>query len=80
VIHHQLETEIFMIYNLLKKSLELASSPALNPVERARLLAATDTDKWRKKFFLVFSRERGTLDLTLNPQAPLELKNLTLNP
>lgn len=39
-----------------------------------------DIDRWKKKFFLVFTRERGTLDLSLNPQTVIDVKNMTLNP
>jgi hypothetical protein len=37
-------------------------------------------DKWKKKFYLVFTRERGVLDLSLYPNLPVDLKNITLNP
>ena len=43
-------------------------------------MTSVDVDKWKKKFFLVFTRERGVLDLSLNPNMPIELKNITLNP
>ena len=43
-------------------------------------MASNDLAKWKKKFFLVFMRERGIFDLTVNPSLALDLKNLTLNP
>ena len=46
----------------------------------AKVMASNDLDKWKKKFFLVFMRERGIFDLTVNPSLALDLKNLTLNP
>ncbi len=46
----------------------------------ARIKATHDCDKWQKKFFMVFTRERGTLDLSLNPHSQVDLKNMTLNP
>jgi hypothetical protein len=42
--------------------------------------ASHDCEKWKKKFQMVFTRDRGTLDLSLNPQLPVEMKNMTLNP
>ena len=53
---------------------------AQTPQELAKVKATQDCDKWMKKFQMVFTRERGTLDLSLNPQLPVELKNMTLNP
>jgi hypothetical protein len=53
---------------------------AQTPQELAKVKATQDCDKWKKKFQMVFTRERGTLDLSLNPQLPVELKNMTLNP
>jgi hypothetical protein len=38
-----------------------------------------DFEKWKKKFYMVFSREKA-LDLTINPALPLDLKNLTMRP
>jgi hypothetical protein len=43
-------------------------------------MTSFDVDKWKKKFYLVFTRERGTLDLATNPSQPLDHKNLTLDP
>ena len=43
-------------------------------------MTSYDVEKWKKKFFLVFTRERGTLDLSQNPSAVLDIKNITLNP
>jgi hypothetical protein len=51
-----------------------------NPQLQARLALTTDIDKWKKKFFMVFTRERTILDLSVNPCVPLDLKNLILNP
>ena len=78
-MHHQLETEITVIFSLFMKTQELMQA-AQTPQEEARVRATHDCDKWKKKFYLVFTRERGTLDLSLNPQAPVDIKNMTLNP
>lgn len=43
-------------------------------------MAGFDVDKWKKKFFIVFTRERGILDLSINPSLQLDIKNMTLNP
>jgi len=53
---------------------------ALTPQEQAKVKTSHDCDKWKKKFQMVFTRDRGTLDLSLNPSLPVELKNMTLNP
>lgn len=66
VIHHPLETEISVIYSLYKKTQELINS-AQNQQQQAKLMTSFDVDKWKKKFYLVFTRERGILDLSLNP-------------
>lgn len=53
---------------------------AQTPQEQAKVKASHDCDKWKKKFNMVFTRDRGTLDLSLNPSLPVDLKNMTLNP
>lgn len=79
VIHHPLETEISVIYSLFKKTQELMAA-AQSHQQQAKLATSFDVDKWKKKFYLVFTRERGILDLSLNPALPVDLKNLTLDP
>jgi hypothetical protein len=52
----------------------------MNQQQVAKILVSHDVDRWKKKFYLVFTRERGTLDLSLNPQKQVDLSNMTLNP
>lgn len=69
-----------MIYNLMDKARKAQAEACGDAGKLARLEASNDLDRWRKKFFLVFSRERGTLDISQTPSLPLVLQNLSLNP
>jgi hypothetical protein len=46
----------------------------------AKLMTTKDLDKWKKKFQMIFTSNRATLDLSLNPAQPVSIKNITLNP
>ena len=72
VAKSRIDCEIDLIYSLYRKSIEMqnASLQARN---------THDFDKWKKKFVLVFNREK-LLDLAANPAIPFDFKNLTLKP
>ena len=59
-----LENEINLIYSLMDKARKAQAEAGDDAGKLARLEASNDLDRWRKKFFLVFSRERGTLDIS----------------
>ena len=45
-----------------------------------KLMAIKDLDWWKKKFQMKFTSNRVTLDLSLNPAQPVDIKNISLNP
>jgi len=80
IVISPLENEINLVYCLMEKSRRAIVEAAGDSAKLARLEASNDIDRWRKKFYLIFMRERGLLDLSNNPAAPLELKNMSVNP
>ena len=56
------------MFQLYKKNHELANAPL-----QVRL--THDFEKWHKKFFMVFTREKA-LDMSLNPALPLDKRNI----
>ncbi|CDW87292.1 UNKNOWN [Stylonychia lemnae] len=67
----QLHFEIDLIYSQFKKTQEAAVNP--------KLAIANDANRWQKKFIMLFIREK-VLDLQMNPNHPLDVKNLSLKP
>lgn len=73
-VKSRIDCEIDLIFSLYKKQQELSEK---NLPSVVRL--ANDPDKWKKKFLIVFNREK-VIDFTGTSATPSDYKQLSLNP
>jgi len=70
----RLDCEIELIYTLFKKTVEMNEKNVPIQVKNTH-----DPEKWKKKFVMVFNREK-VIDFTGNNFFPFELKQITGKP
>ena len=70
----RVECEIEIIYKQYRKNFEIMERNVPEHIRKAH-----DFDKWKKKFFTVFNREK-IIDFTHSPNAPFDLKHARFDP
>ena len=68
------ECEIELIYKMYRKNFEILEKNVAEHIRRAH-----DFDKWKKKFYAVFNREK-IIEFTSSPSIPLEFKSAKIKP